>query len=218
MNRFSHLRTSVLGVLAVLVILGASHFAASQISAPLPVHTTWTLTATALLSQPIADSMPNAAQLRRGQYLVAVGDCMSCHIRDGGEPLAGGLGLKTPVGLIYSANITSARETGIGDWTSEQFYHAMHDGIDDEGKNLYPAFPYPWFRRASREDDDAILAYLKTTPAVNYTPPANDLRFPLNFRFMVKGWNLLYLNAQDFQSDPSRSGEWNRGGYLVNGF
>jgi hypothetical protein len=78
MNRFSNLRTSVLGVLAVLVILGASHFAASQISAPLPVHTTWTLTATALLSQPIADSTPNAAQLRRGQYLVAAGDCMSC--------------------------------------------------------------------------------------------------------------------------------------------
>ena len=218
MNRFSNLRTSVFGVLAVLAILGASHFAASQISAPLPVHTTWTLTATGLLSQPIADSTPSAAQLRRGQYLVAAGDCMSCHIRDGGEPFAGGLGLKTPFGVIYTANITSDRETGIGDWTSDQFYHAMQDGIDDEGKNLYPAFPYPWFRRASREDDDAILAYLKTTPAVKYTPPENNLPFPLRYRFMVKGWNLLFLNASDFKADPSQSDEWNRGAYLVNGF
>jgi mono/diheme cytochrome c family protein len=218
MNGFSHVRSSVLAILAVLAILECARFAASQISITPPVQTSWAPTATALLAQPIADSTPNATQLRRGQYLVAAGDCMSCHIRDGGEPFAGGLGLKTPFGLIYSANITSDRETGIGEWTSEQFYHAMHDGIDDEGKNLYPAFPYPWFRRASREDDDAILAYLKTTPAVNYTPPANDLPFPLNFRFMVKGWNLLFLNAQDFQSDPSRSGEWNRGGYLVNGF
>lgn len=218
MNVLSHPRTSVLGILAVLAILGIARFAASQISTAPPVHTAWALTATGLLSQPIADSTPNAAQLRRGQYLVAAGDCMSCHIRDGGEPLAGGLGLRTPFGVIYSANITSDRETGIGNWSSDQFYHAMHDGIDDEGKNLYPAFPYPWFRRASREDDDAILAYLKTTPAVNYTPPANDLPFPLNYRSMVKGWNLLFLDSHDFQSDPSQSGEWNRGAYIVNGF
>jgi mono/diheme cytochrome c family protein len=161
--------------------------------------------------------MPNAAQLRRGQYLVVAGDCMSCHFRDRGEPLAGGLGLKTPFGVIYTPNITSDKETGIGNWTSDQFYRAMHDGIDDGGKNLYPAFPYPWFRLVSREDDDAILAFLKTTPAVKYTPPKNKLPFPLNFRSTVKGWNLLYLNAHDFQTDPSQSSEWNRGAYLVNG-
>ena len=142
---------------------------------------------------------------------------MSCHLRDRGEPLAGGLGLKTPFGVIYTPNITSDKETGIGNWTSDQFYRAMHDGIDDGGKNLYPAFPYPWFRLVSREDDDAILAFLKTTPAVKYTPPKNELHFPLNFRSMVKGWNLLYLNAHDFQTDPSQSSEWNRGAYLVNG-
>jgi mono/diheme cytochrome c family protein len=218
MKTLSHLRTPILGLLALLAILGSAHFAAGQMLPALPAHTGWTPTANALLSGPIADSTPNAARLRRGQYLVAAGDCMSCHIRDGGEPLAGGLGLRTPFGIIYSANITSDQNTGIGAWTSDQFYRAMHDGIDDEGKNLYPAFPYPWFRRASREDDDAILAYLKTTPAVSYTPPANDLRFPLNFRFMVKGWNLLYLNAHDFQSDPSQSADWNRGAYIVNGF
>lgn len=217
MSRLSRLRKSVLDVGAALTILGLARMAASQIPATLPAHTAWALTPTGLLAQPIADSTPNAAQLRRGQYLVVAGDCMSCHLRDGGEPLAGGLGLKTPFGLIYSANITSDKQTGIGAWTSDQFYHAMHDGIGVHGENLYPAFPYPWFRRASREDIDAIFAYLKITPAVNYTPPANDLPFPLNFRSMVKGWNLLFLSSHDFQTDSSQSAEWNRGAYIVNG-
>jgi mono/diheme cytochrome c family protein len=170
-----------------------------------------------LLRQPIPDSSPNAEQLRRGQYLVAAGDCMSCHLREGGEALAGGLGLNTPFGVIYTPNITSDKETGIGDWTADQFYRAMHKGIDDEGDNLYPAFPYPWFTLVSREDDDAILAFLKTTPAVKYTPPKNDLPFPLNLRSAVKGWNLLFFTARDFKSDANQSAEWNRGAYLVNG-
>jgi mono/diheme cytochrome c family protein len=170
-----------------------------------------------LLRQPIPDSTPNAEQLRRGQYLVAAGDCMSCHLREGGEPLAGGLGLNTPFGVIYTPNITSDKETGIGDWTTDHFYQAMHKGIDDEGNNLYPAFPYPWFTLVSREDDDAILAFLKNTPAVKYTPPKNDLPFPLNLRFAVKGWNLLNFTAHEFKTDASQSTEWNRGAYLVNG-
>jgi mono/diheme cytochrome c family protein len=170
-----------------------------------------------LLRQPIPDTTPNAEQLRRGQYLVAAGDCMSCHLRDGGEALAGGLGLNTPFGVIYTPNITSDKETGIGDWTADQFYRAMHQGIDDEGSHLYPAFPYPWFTLVSREDDDAILAFLKTTPAVKYTPPKNALPFPLNLRSAVKGWNLLFFTAHDFKGDASQSAEWNRGAYLVNG-
>lgn len=170
-----------------------------------------------LLRQPIPDTTPYAEQLRRGQYLVAAGDCMSCHLRSGGEALAGGLGLNTPFGVIYTANITSDKETGIGDWSADQFYQAMHKGIDDEGKNIYPAFPYPWFTVVSRDDDDAILAFLKTTPPVKYTPPKNDLPFPLNVRSAVKGWNLLYFKAHSFKNDANQSAEWNRGAYLVNG-
>ena len=217
MSRFLRLRPSSLRVGTGIAILGLARLAVSQVSPSLPAHPVSGVIPIQLLTQPIADSTPNAEQLRRGQYLVAAGDCMSCHLREGGEPLAGGLALKTPFGVIYSPNITSDKDTGVGNWTSDQFHRAMHDGIDDAGSNLYPAFPYPWFRRVSREDDDAILAFLKTTPAVKYTPPANNLMFPLEFRFTVKGWNLLYLKARDFQADPRQSSEWNRGAYLVNG-
>jgi mono/diheme cytochrome c family protein len=216
-NRSINLRSSILGAALSVAILGGAQLAVSQGSPSLPAHPVTTLLPAQLLTQSIPDSAANAAQLRRGQYLVAAGDCMSCHLREGGEPLAGGLGLKTPFGVIYTPNITSDKETGIGNWTSEQFYKAMHDGIDDEGKNLYPAFPYPWFRLVSRDDDDAILAFLKTTPAVAYTPPKNDLSFPLQYRFTVKGWNFLYLKSHDFTTDASQSPEWNRGAYLING-
>jgi mono/diheme cytochrome c family protein len=183
----------------------------------LPAQPATPVAAATLLTQPIADGTPNADQLRRGQYLVRLGDCMSCHATVKGKPLAGGLGLNTPFGVIYSSNITSDRETGIGNWTSDQFYRAMHDGVGAHGQNLYPAFPYPWFTRISRADVDDILAFLKTTPPVNYTPPANRLPFPLNVRAAVGGWNLLFLKKGEFKPDPSQSEEWNRGSYLVNG-
>jgi hypothetical protein len=113
-------------VLAGLVILGFAGVAGGQVAPP--GHTDAATPPAVMLTQPIPDGTPNGEQLRRGQYLVAVGDCMSCHLRKGGEPLAGGLGLKTPFGTIYSSNITANRQSGIGAWTSDQFYSAMHDG------------------------------------------------------------------------------------------
>lgn len=217
MSASSRSRARLLGLGAALALLGLAGLAASQGPA-LPAHPSSALTPTGFLTQPILDTTPNAEQLRRGQALIIAGDCMSCHLRDGGQPFAGGFGLNTPFGLIYSANITSDRQSGIGDWTSEQFYRAMHDGVGRHGENLYPAFPYPWFNGASRADDDAILAYLKTTPAVSDTPPANRLPFPLNIRFLVKGWNLLFFRPAALVADPGQSEEWNRGAYIVNGF
>jgi mono/diheme cytochrome c family protein len=215
-RRFSRLRAPLLGVGAVVAVLALAGWA-NGLDLALPAHPVSGVTPAGFLVQPIADTVPSAAQLRRGRSLTVAGDCMSCHLREGGQPFAGGLGLKTPFGLIYSANITSDRRTGIGAWTSDQFHRAMHDGIGAHGENLYPAFPYPWFRRVSRADDDAIFAYLKTTPAVDYTPPGNRLPFPLNIRFLVKGWNLLFFKSRDFQADPGRSAEWNRGAYIVGG-
>jgi mono/diheme cytochrome c family protein len=205
---------------AVVAIFGVAGVAISQLPAlpALPAHAGGgAMLPTELLTRAIDNATADSAQVARGQYLVAAGDCMSCHLRDGGEPFAGGLPLNTPFGVIYSSNITSDSQTGIGAWTSEQFYQAMHDGKGIHGENLYPAFPYPWFRRASRADDDAMLSFLKTTPAVNYTPPQNHLPFPLSIRSAVGGWNLLYLDSHEYQADPGQSAEWNRGAYLVNG-
>ena len=215
MRRLSTLRSALLAG-ATLAILSVAGLALSQMPA-LPAHPSTAITSRGLLSQRFDDSVPNAAQVRRGQYLVAAGDCISCHVREGGEPFAGGLGLNTPFGVIYTSNITPDLGTGIGAWTNDQFYRAMHDGKGAHGQDLYPAFPYPWFRRVSREDDEAIFAYLKTLPAVSYTPPKNDLAFPLNFRSFVGAWNMLFLDSHDFQADPGQSAEWNRGAYLVNG-
>jgi mono/diheme cytochrome c family protein len=170
-----------------------------------------------LLVQPIADTTPNADQVRRGQYLVRIGDCVSCHTRDAGEPLAGGYGLNTPFGVIYSQNLTSDQDTGIGGWTPEQFYQAVHNGVGPHGMRLYPGFPYPYFTRATRADSDAMLAYLKTVPAVSYRPPANGLPVPLNIRFFVRGWNMLFFHPGEFKPDSSKSAEWNRGAYIVTG-
>lgn len=210
-------RSSAIAGAAALAVLSAAGWAMSQAAVSLPAHSVTEPTAVSLLTQPIPEAAPNADQLRRGQSLVIAGDCLSCHMREGGQPFAGGLGLNTPFGVIYSPNITSDRKTGIGDWTPEQFYRTMHEGVGRHGGNLYPAFPYPWFTRISRADDDAILAYLKTTPPVEYSEPANKLPFPFNIRFLVKGWNLLFFHRADFQPTAGQSAEWNRGAFLVNG-
>jgi mono/diheme cytochrome c family protein len=218
----AHSRTRVVAPIALLICLGLAGLEWNQwrvAAAPRNLESTASLssiTPVDLLTTPVNASAANAAQIDRGRYLVAAGDCMSCHLREGGEPFAGGLGLETPFGVIYSSNITSDPEMGIGAWSSEQFYRAMHDGEGRHGEHLYPAFPYPWFRLATRADDDAIFAFLLTTPAVRYSPPVTKLPFPLNYRWTLGVWNLLYVR-QEFKSDPQHSSEWNRGAYLVNG-
>jgi len=169
-----------------------------------------------VLTEPIPDG-PNAALIRRGRYLAIAGDCASCHTSRGGRPFQGGLGLETPFGIIYSANLTSDREDGIGAWTTDQFFRALHDGIAPGGKHLYPALPYPHFTVVSRSDTDAILAFLKTVPAVHFAPPANRLPFPVDLRASVIGWNALNFSPHAFQPDPRQSAQWNRGAYLVEG-
>lgn len=169
-----------------------------------------------MLRAPIPDG-PDAALIRRGRYLTIAGDCASCHTRAGGHPFAGGLGLETPFGVIYSPNLTSDRETGIGAWTPDQFFRALHDGVAPGGKHLYPALPYPHFTILSRADSDAILAYLKTIPARRYTQPANRLPFPIDIRLSLVGWNTLNFSPHAFRPDPSKPAAWNRGAYLVEG-
>jgi mono/diheme cytochrome c family protein len=169
-----------------------------------------------ILTEPIPNG-PNADLIRRGRYLAIVSDCASCHTRRGGRPFEGGLGLQTPFGIIYSANITGDRDTGIGNWTPEEFYRALHLGRSKDRGRLYPAMPYPHFDTIPRSDSDAILAYLKTVPPVDYSPPANRLPFPLNIRLAMIGWNMLNFSPHGFEADPGKSAAWNRGAYLVDG-
>ena len=198
---------------AVLALLSVSGLALGQVLA-LPGHKSGAMLPRQFLVMPKENL---AALINRGRYLAAAGDCLSCHSRQGGEPFAGGSGLNTPFGVIYTANITPDPDTGIGAWSRDQFYRAMHDGKGAHGENLYPAFPYPSFRQVSRDDDDAIFEFLMSLPAVKYMPPKNDLPFPFSVRSVVGAWNLLYLDSHDFQADPKQTAEWNRGAYLVNG-
>lgn len=153
----------------------------------------------------------------RGRYLVDAGDCQACHTAPGGVPFAGARAIRTPIGIIYSANITTDAKTGIGGWTEADFYRAMHKGIAHGGKNLYPAFPYIYFTRMSRADVDAIWAYLRTLPPTFQAKPPNKIPFPLNIRPLMGIWNALFFRPREFRPDPAMSAEWNRGAYLVRG-
>jgi mono/diheme cytochrome c family protein len=148
-----------------------------------------------------------APQVALGHYLAVIGDCEGCHNRPGGQPYAGGLALATPFGTIYSANITQDRQTGIGAWTADDFWNAMHKGVRADGAKLYPAFPYVYYTHATREESDAIFAYLKTVAPVSYRPPLNKLPFPFNIRFLVTFWNALYFKPDNAPSTGPTSGQ-----------
>lgn len=159
----------------------------------------------------------NYSQIERGLYLARVGDCVSCHTDQGGKPFAGGFPVPTPFGTIYSTNITPDPETGIGKWSEEDFYNAMHYGMRRDGEHLYPAFPYPWFTKMTREDVQAIKAYLDTVEPVRQKNKPPQLQWPLNWRTAVAGWKELFFNPGEFVPEPDKSELWNRGAYLVNG-
>lgn len=157
------------------------------------------------------------SEISRGRYLVRAGDCEACHTAPGGQPFAGDRPIPTPFGTIYSSNITPDPGTGIGRWTDADFYRAMHEGIDREGHHLYPAFPYPWYTKLSRDDVLAIKAYLDTLAPVRQMHRRNELPWPLGQRGLLAMWNGLFFDEGTYQPDPRRTAQWNRGAYLVNG-
>jgi mono/diheme cytochrome c family protein len=152
-----------------------------------------------------------------GIELALIGNCSDCHTTEGGTSYAGGRKLPTPFGTIYASNLTPDPDTGLGKWSEEAFRRAMHEGVDREGRQLYPAFPYDHFTKATSEDVHALYAFLMTRPAVRNVIPANELNFPFNFRPLVAGWKLLFLSQAALAPDASKSTEWNRGRYLVEG-
>ncbi len=159
----------------------------------------------------------NADLVKRGQYLVTAGDCVACHTAPGGKPFAGGLYMDTPVGKISTPNLTPDKETGLGNWTDGQFYNAFHNGIDDQGAYLYPAFPFPWYTKVTKDDAQAIHAYLKSLPAVHAPRKPLEMGFPFNIRTALFTWRTLFFSAETFEPSKTATPEVNRGAYLVEG-
>ncbi len=163
----------------------------------------------------VADARPE--QVVRGQYLTAIGDCYACHSVRGSPAYSGGLEMATPFGALYTPNITPDKQHGIGTWTADDFWRAMHEGKSKDGKYLYPAFPYTNYTKVTREDSDAIYAYLMSVPPAAVPSKPHELRFPYNQRELLAGWRTLYFKPGVYENDPKKSAQWNRGAYLVEG-
>lgn len=193
--------------LVVALLLGALIFAL------LPTHTR----SIAAAKKPAAD----AASIERGRYLALAADCTACHTAPGGKPFAGGLALDSPLGTIYSTNITPDGESGIGKFTLDDFDRAVRRGIDDEGVTLYPAMPYPAYARLSDNDVVDLYAYFMhgVEPAPS-TAHANGIAWPLSMRWPVAIWRKLFAPSPDapaFDASRYKDPVIARGAYLVEG-
>ncbi|SEI56766.1 c-type cytochrome [Paraburkholderia diazotrophica] len=156
-------------------------------------------------------------QVVRGEYLARAGDCVACHTAPRGKTFGGGLAMETPFGTLYTPNISPDNEYGIGKWTADDFFKMMRTGKSPDGKLIYPAMPIAQYTKVTREDSDAIFAYLKSVEPVHQANRKHELRFPFNQRELLIGWRSLYFREGEFQPNPTRSVEWNRGAYLVEG-
>ncbi len=166
---------------------------------------------------PVAAAAPSDSMVARGAYLARAGNCQTCHTAQGGQPYAGGLGIATPFGTVFTSNLTPDDKTGIGAWSSSHFWRAMHNGRSKDGRFLYPAFPYTSYTQVTREDSDAIFAYLNSLPAVVQPNQPHALRFPYQSQAALAVWRALYFSPGVYEPDTARTAEWNRGAYLVKG-
>src|SRR4029077_13338311 len=158
------------------------------------------------------------AQIERGRYLTVAGDCIACHTVPGtGHEFAGGRNIETAFCLLIGPNITPDPQTGIGAWTDDEFVNALTKGTGRNGERLYPAMPYTYYTKLTRDDALAIRAYFNTFPAVRNPVNPNQLPFPFNIRASLIGWNTLFFTPGTFQPNPNKSAEWNRGAYLAEG-
>jgi mono/diheme cytochrome c family protein len=151
----------------------------------------------------------------RGKYLAEAADCAACHSAPGGAPFAGGLGMASGFGTIYATNITPDPDNGIGRWTSDDFWRALHDGVRRDGQQLYPAMPYTSYRGMTRADSDAIYAWLMQLRPMKVANKQTALDFPYNIRLGMLGWNLLFLTDSLPPTSQGSGAAWQRGRYLV---
>lgn len=156
-----------------------------------------------------------AQLIARGKYLATLGDCVSCHTGAERPQFSGGRYMDMPFGKISTPNITPDKETGIGNYTDDDFLRVLHEGINKQGEHLYPAMPYPWYSEMTRDDALAIKAYLFSLPPVHAPREANHIYFPFTLRSFISVWNWMFSPAQVFQPDPKKTAEQNRGAYIV---
>lgn len=155
-------------------------------------------------------SPANSELVNRGAYIARAADCMACH----GDDYTGGTPIETPMGEIYSTNITPSKRYGIGDYTEADLKNALQKGRAPNHM-LYPAMPYPSYSGMKEEDISALFAYLQTVPAVDETPKEKtDLPFPFNIRSLMLGWNLLNVPSTEKRDGLNETQK--RGEYIVN--
>jgi mono/diheme cytochrome c family protein len=159
--------------------------------------------------------LANADIVRRGEYLARAADCMVCHTAPDGAEYAGGLAFLTPFGTLYSTNITPDKETGIGNYTDQDFVNAVQRGGRPDGTRLYPAMPFPSYTYMADNDALAIKAYLFSLPAVHAAAVENTLGFPFNQRWLMGFWSAFFNENRRFQPNTAQSAEWNRGAYVA---
>lgn len=155
----------------------------------------------------------------RGAYVARLAGCIACHTNEagGGELLAGGPPLKTPFGTFYGPNITPDPISGLGNWSLNDFARALRHGISPEGEPYYPAFPYTFYSKLTDQDVADLWAAMKTVPNADIPSKTQDLGFPFDQRWALRGWQNLFFDSEQFEDDPSRSDAWNRGRYIVEG-
>lgn len=167
----------------------------------------------------MADATPPSTvpiALERGAYLAAVGNCAGCHTARGGERLAGGRAIPTPFGTVFSSNLTPDA-TGLGGWSADDFWHALHLGQSRDGRLLVPAHPIVNTTLVTREDADALHAWLQAQAPVVAPRREHELRWPFGSQLAVAAWRALYFKPGAYQADPTRDAAWNRGAYLSQG-
>jgi mono/diheme cytochrome c family protein len=160
-------------------------------------------------------ALEKASLVERGKYLAQAADCMACHTRPGDKDYAGGVGFKLPFGTLYSTNITADKDTGIGNYSDQDFLNAVHRGVRRDGARLYPAMPYASYTYMTDDDALAIKAYLFSLPPVRAALPDNTLSFPFNQRWAMLFWSVVFNPDTRFAPDATKTPEWNRGAYLV---
>jgi len=191
-------------IIVLIVVAGAAAFAVVTTPATVP-----------------ASMLPaRGPDLANGKLMFYAGGCASCHATPGQQDLTrlgGGLALKTPFGTLYAPNISPDPNDGIGRWSETDFVNALWKGTSPDGRHFYPAFPYTSYEHMALDDVRDLFAYLKTLPPIAGQPPLHQMAFPLGWRRLVGAWKFLFMGDQPFRPDPSKSAQWNRGAYLVNG-